>query len=183
MVSSKPVELLRQIVPSAQRMAWLINPANPVFRDGEVERQRADDLRRLNLSLLRIDARSADTLSAAFEMAARGRADALIVTADAIFSAERDRIVSLAAKYKLPGAYTWRGFVDASGLVSYGADIGDVYRRTAVYVDGILRGAKPVDLPIEQPMNFELAVNLKTARTLKITIPQVVLLQATAIVE
>jgi putative ABC transport system substrate-binding protein len=183
MVSSKSVELLRQILPRAQRVAWLINPANPVFLDGEVERQRADDLRRLNLSLLRIEARSADALSSAFETAARGRADAVIVTADAIFSSERDRIVKLADKYKLPAAYTWRGFVDAGGLVSYGADIADVYRRTAVYVDRVLRGAKPADLPIEQPTNFELAVNLKTARALKITIPRAVLLQATAIIE
>lgn len=178
----KPAEILKEFVPRAQRMAWLINPANSIYRTGVLEGRR-EELKRLKLSLELVEARSAADLSPAFEAAARGRADGLVVTADSIFSTERQTIVKLAEKHKLPVAYPHRWFVEVGGLISYGPNFGEVARRTAVYVDKILRGAKPADLPIEQPTTFEMVVNLKTAKALGLTVPPSILVRADQVIE
>lgn len=179
----KPAELLKELVPRAQRMAWLINPANPIYRTGIVIERNIDQLSRLKLSLERIEARSAAELPAAFEAAARARADGLVMNPDAVFSAARDTIVKLAEKHKLPAVYPQRNYVEAGGLISYGANFVELYRRVAVHVDKILRGAKPADLPIEQPTTFEMVVNLKTAKALGLTIPPSVLLRADQVIQ
>jgi putative ABC transport system substrate-binding protein len=182
-MEGKPVELLKELVPRAQRIASLINPANPIYRTGVFERVSERVSRELKVSVQRIEARSAAELPAAFEAAVRARADGLVVTAEALFYSERDTIVKLAAKHKLPATYPRREFVEAGGLISYGANFAEIYRRVAVYVDKILRGAKPADLPIEQPTTFELVVNLKTAKALGLTVPPPVLLRADEIIE
>ena len=163
-MGGKPAELLKEFVPRAQRIAWLINPTNPIYRTGVVMERNVEELSRLKLSLQKIEARSASDLPAAFEAAVRARADGLVVNLDSVFSSERDMIVKLAEKHKLPATYPQRAFVEAGGLISYGANFSELNRRAAVYIDKVLRGAKPADLPIEQPTTFEMVVNLKTAK-------------------
>ena len=111
------------------------------------------------------------------------RAKALYVFPDALFDAERKRIISFAAGNRLPAFYGERGFPEAGGLISYGANVIDLYRRTAYFIDKILKGVKPADLPIEQPTKFELVINLKTAKALGLTIPQTLLLRADQVIE
>ena len=113
----------------------------------------------------------------------RWRADALIVTADPVFYFEKTLIVELAASHKLPAIYQWRDFATIGGLMSYGPDLNDLLQRAASYVDKILKGAKPADLPVEQPTKFQLAVNLKTARALGLTIPPSILAGADEVIE
>jgi len=113
----------------------------------------------------------------------RARADALTVLSSAMLFGERRRLVDLAAKHRLPAVYPWRDGVDAGGLMSYGANIADGYRRAATYVDKILKGAKPADLPVEQPTKFELVINLKTAKALGLTIPPSLLQRADDVIQ
>ncbi len=179
----KPAELLKELVPRAQRIAWLINPANPIYRTGMVMERNRDELSRLKLSLERIEARSVAELPAAFEAAVRARADGLVVNPDSVFNFARDTILKLAEKHRLPAVYPSRDYVQAGGLISYGANFVELYRRVAVHIDKILRGAKPADLPIEQPTTFEMVVNLKTAKALGLTIPPSVLLRADHVIQ
>ena len=113
----------------------------------------------------------------------RARADALTVLTTPVFGSERRRLVDLAAKNRLPTVFPFREYVDAGGLMSYGPSLADMFRRAATYVDKILKGAKPADLPVEQPTKFELVINLKTARALGLTIPQSVLVRANQVIE
>lgn len=184
-MEGKLPELLKELVPRAQRLASLINPANPIYRTNaqELAQLRERVSRQLKISLVQVEARSAAEVPTAFEAAVRAKADGLIVTAGALFMAERDIIVKLAARHKLPAMYFRREFVEASGLISYGANFAGVYRRVADYVDKILRGAKPADLPIEQPAVFELVVNVRTAKALGITPPPSLLLRADQVIE
>ena len=124
-----------------------------------------------------------DDLSTAFAAAKKDRAEALIVLASPFFGAHRVPLVELAAKYRLPAMYPERGFVDAGGLMSYGPNPWDLFRRAATYVDKILKGAKPADLPVEQPTKFELVINLRTAKALGLTIPPSVLARADEVIE
>jgi putative ABC transport system substrate-binding protein len=119
----------------------------------------------------------------AFAAIARERAQALLVMNDPLFETQRERIVDLAAKHRLPGIFEWREFAEAGGLLSYGTNLVDMYRRLATYVDKILKGAKPADLPVQQPTKFELVINLKTAKAPGLTIPQTILLQADQVIE
>jgi putative ABC transport system substrate-binding protein len=114
---------------------------------------------------------------------ARERVNALLVVNDPMFFGQRGRIADLAAKARLPGIYEWREFSEAGGLMSYGANLSEMYRRLATYVDKILRGAKPGDLPVEQPTKFELVINLKTAKALGLKIPQSVLIRANEVIQ
>ena len=135
------------------------------------------------MRLQSLEIRAPEDIDRAFEAAIRGRASALIVVEDSLFISHRARIVTLAAKSRLPAMYFLREFVDAGGLMSYAADLSDLFRRAATYVDKILKGAKPADLPVEQPTKFELVINLKTAKALGLTIPQSVLIRADQVIQ
>lgn len=168
-VESKRLELLRQVAPRTRRLAVVWNPARPAA--AKSFRAMAETARVMGLEVLAWEARDAASLESAFGGIAKDRADALIVLPDPVLGFERARIVEFANRQRLPGVYFWREFAQAGGLLSYGTSLAGTYRRAATYVDKILRGAKPGDLPIEQPTTFELVVNLKTARALGLTVP------------
>jgi putative ABC transport system substrate-binding protein len=172
------------LVPRAQRIATLINPANTaIYRTGVLERRKDQVNRELKVSMQYIEARATADLPAAFEAAVRARADGLVVTADPVFGSVPETIVKLAEKHRLPTVYPARGYVQIGGLISYSADFREVYRRAAFYVDKIFKGANPADLPVEQPTKFELVINLKTAKTLGLTIPPSLLVRADHLIE
>jgi putative tryptophan/tyrosine transport system substrate-binding protein len=139
--------------------------------------------RALRVRLQFVEARRPDDFDRAFSEMTRARAGALTVLGSTMFISERRRLVDLAAKNRLPAVYWAREFVDAGGLMAYGPNVADLFRRAATYVDKILKGAKPADLPVEQPTKFELVINLKTAKALGLTIPQSVLGQADQVIE
>jgi putative ABC transport system substrate-binding protein len=164
----KQLELLTQIVPRVARLAVLSNPANPGHP--LMLKEAAAAAKSLGAQLQPVDARGGGDLDGAFGAMARQRAGALFVPWDGTFLVHMPRIVQLAATHRLPTLYGHRGYVDAGGLAAYGPSAVESFRRAAVYVDKILKGARPADLPIEQPTKFELVINLKTARTLGLTI-------------
>ena len=176
----KLVGLLKQIAPGVSLVALLLKP------DSMPDSAREMFLKEANLSagkLQVVEARGpADFDSAFSELSAKG-AGALVVLNTAVFDIERQRIVDLAAKVRLPTVYTTRSYVDSGGLMSYGPNFADLNRRAANYVDKILKGAKPADLPVEQPTKFELFINLKTAKVLGITVPNTLLAQADDVIE
>ena len=180
-LNAKRLELLKGAVPGASRVAVLANPANPGMAEALKELEGAARALRVKLHVL--EARERQEIDAAFAAMARERAEALLVMNDPMFLAQRERIVDLAAKHRVPGIFFFREFAEAGGLLSYSANLTDMYRRLATYVDKILKGAKPGDLPIEQPMKFELVINGKTAKALGLTIPPLPLLQADQVIE
>jgi putative ABC transport system substrate-binding protein len=137
----------------------------------------------LGVTLLSFEARAANDIDRAFTAMHQERVEALIVVGDAMLGTHQRRVLELAAQARVPAIYNLRGFVDAGGLMSYGAHFEDLYRRAATYVDKILKGAKPADLPVEQPMKFELVLNLKTAKALGLTIPPTLLFQADEVIK
>jgi putative ABC transport system substrate-binding protein len=137
----------------------------------------------LGVKLLVRDIRTADDLPAAFDAGARGRAEGLLTTAESLFVVQRERVAQLAAQHRLPGLYPYRLMVDAGGLMAYDSYTSDLQARTASYVDRILKGAKPSDLPVEQPTKFELVINLKTAKALGLTIPPSLLQRADQVID
>jgi putative ABC transport system substrate-binding protein len=139
--------------------------------------------RALGVRLQFVEARGPADFDRAFSDMTRARADALTVLTTPVFGTERRRLVDLAAKNRLPTVFPFREYVDAGGLMSYGPSLADMFRRAATYVDKILKGAKPGDLPVEQPTKFEFVVNLKTAKALGLTIPQSVLARADQVIE
>jgi putative ABC transport system substrate-binding protein len=177
----KELELLKEIVPRVSRVAILVNPTNPTQTLWLGHAKVA--ARTLGVELQALEARGPDNFERAFAAMTRERAGALFVVADGMFLLHRTRIVGLAAKHRLPAMYALRGFVDAGGLVVYGASLSDNSRRAATYVDKILKGANPADLPIEQPTKLELVINLKTAKALGLTIPPSVLLRADEVIQ
>jgi putative tryptophan/tyrosine transport system substrate-binding protein len=180
-MAGKWLQLLKTAIPDAERIAFLINPRMPQqVQMLPAARQAA---RTLRLELLSVEAGAPDEINGAFAVMAREHAEALTVTGDPIFIAEKNRIVELAASHKLPAIYQFREFVAIGGLMSYGPDLNDLFRRAAFYVDKILKGAKPADLPVEQPTRFQLVVNLKTAQALGLTIPTVIIAGADEVIE
>jgi putative ABC transport system substrate-binding protein len=173
-ISGKRLQLLREVVPKVSRVAVLMNPSNQSAPSMLRETQAA--ARALRVQLQVVEARPPSELNSAFSAMTRDRARALVVLPDVIFQDQRGRIAELAAKSRLPAIYAWREVVDAGGLMSYGASLPDLFRRAAVYADKILKGAKPADLPVEQPMRFELVINMKTAKALGLTFPQSILI-------
>jgi putative ABC transport system substrate-binding protein len=139
--------------------------------------------KRLGVHLQRIDVHSPDDFERAFDATRRDRADAIDVLASAFFNAYRVHIVKLAARTRLPAIYESREYAEAGGLMTYGQSLDDLFRRAAIYVDKILKGARPADLPMEQPTKFELVINLKTAEALGLTIPQSLLSRADQVIE
>jgi putative ABC transport system substrate-binding protein len=180
-LGGKWVELLKEAVPRLSHVAALANAANPAGAASVREIEAA--ARTLNLKLDVHDAANAGNLDRALASIGTGGAQALIVTNDPFFTVNRDKLVEFAARRRLPAVYFFRLFADSGGLMVYGASLEDSYRSAANYVDRILRGAKPGDLPVEQPTRFELIVNVRTARTLGLTIPPSLLLRADHVIE
>ncbi len=172
----KLLQLLKEVVPRATRVGIVSNPANPVYVSilKDVEAMG----RQLTVQVARLGIQGPADVDSVFESARRERLDGLVVMRDFVLITYRERIVGLAAKHRLPVMYGMREFVDAGGLMSFEPSLSELYRRAAGLVHKILRGAKPADLPVEQSSRFELVVNLKTARTLGLTIPPPVLLRA-----
>jgi putative ABC transport system substrate-binding protein len=179
-VSGKRLELLREAVPDLRRLAILGNVGNP-FTVLEIDEVQAA-ARTLGLEVHTPEIRRAQDIAPAFE-ALRGRADAIYVSTDPLVFTNLTRINTLALGSRLPTIYTSRDYVAAGGLMSYGPNYPDLWRRAADYVDKILRGAKPGDIPVEQPTKFDLIVNLTTAKTLGLTIPESFLLRADEVIE
>jgi putative ABC transport system substrate-binding protein len=176
----KRLELIKDALPRTRRVAILVNPANPIWTASVKEAERV--ARGLSLELQRLEARTPGEFEPAIAAAVEKRADALVVVEDSLFTAQAARLAELALKHKLP-AVGQVVFADAGGLIGNGTNQLVLFRRAAVFVDKIFKGAKPADLPIEQPTKFELVVNLKTAKALGLTIPQSILLQADRVIE
>jgi putative ABC transport system substrate-binding protein len=180
----KCLELLKQAVPGVSRVAVLWQPGGLGERTGKDMLKGAEAAARaLGVRLQFVEARGPADIDRAFSEMTRARAGALTVLGTPMFVVERRRLVDLAAQNRLPAVYPWREFVDAGGLMAYGPNLADMYRRAATYVDKILKGAKPADLPVEQPTKFELVINLKTAKALGLTIPPSVLGRADQVIE
>jgi ABC-type uncharacterized transport system substrate-binding protein len=178
---AKRLELLRQLVPSLARVAALSNMGTPNSPPQWKEIQNA--ARSLGIEAQLVDVRRPQDLGPAFDAASRQHADALVIGQDGLLQSNRRLIADLAATHRLPAIYRSMEFIEAGGLIAYGPHYPDLYRRTAIYVDKIFKGAKPGDLPIEQPTRFELAINVKTAKALGLTIPQELLLRADRLIE
>jgi putative tryptophan/tyrosine transport system substrate-binding protein len=181
-VVGKSLEILKEVAPERRRVSILWNPANAVFQTRMVKEAEAAG-RGLGFQVQTIAASDASAIDKAFQLMARERAEALAVLSDPIFVAERTRIATLAAKGRLPSVSGLREYADAGGLVAYGPNFYELYRGAAAYVDRILKGAKPGDLPVEQPTKFELVINLKTAKALGLTIPPSLRARADQVIE
>ncbi|HEV2056384.1 MAG TPA: ABC transporter substrate-binding protein [Methylomirabilota bacterium] len=180
-VVGKQLELLKEVVPKISRVAVLQNPNHPGHPS--MLRQAEGPARALGMQLHILQAGSPLEFDAAFAAMRSQRAGGVLVLRDSFFIAHRTQIVALAAKNRLPAVYGLREHVEAGGLMAYGANVPLMYRRAATYVDKILRGAKPADLPVEQPTRFELVINLKTAKALGLTIPQSLLARADEVIQ
>jgi putative ABC transport system substrate-binding protein len=180
-LAGKQLELLKDIVPRASRVALLWNPANA--GNAPQEQAAREAARVLGLRLQTYEARSPAAIDAAFHAMGRERAEGLIVVVDRMLGTHRKRIADLAAKHRLPAVYGQSEVEKTGALIVYGVDLPTLYRRSATYVDKILKGAKPGDLPVEQPTKFELVINLKTAKALGLTIPPSALLRADQVIE
>ncbi|OLC17143.1 MAG: hypothetical protein AUH26_01835 [Candidatus Rokubacteria bacterium 13_1_40CM_69_96] len=180
-LEGKRLELLREIVPKLTTVAVLLNTANPYVAIAWEQTQVSS--RVLGLRLQPVELRSSEEFKDAFAKIVRQRPDGITMVADRFLLAHRAQIVDFVARNRLPAIYPYRDFVVAGGLISYSPSYEDLFRRSAAYVDKILKGAKPGDLPIEQPTKFELVVNKKTAKILGVTIPPAVLLRADDVVE
>jgi putative ABC transport system substrate-binding protein len=181
-LGGKRLELLKEAVPKLARVAGVYDPANPasVLDVKEVLPAAA---RALRLTIQPWEVRAADGFEKVFAALNKERPDGLYVLGGPLMNANQKRIVGLALKSRLPAMYVRREFVDVGGLMSYGVDVADSYRRVAYYVDRILKGAKPADLPVEQPTKFELVINLKTAKQIGVTIPPEVLARASRLIK
>ena len=179
-VVGKRIDLLREAVPGLRKLAVMANIGSPI---GALEIREIEDAGRTSgLEVVRLEIRNAEDIGPAIETA-KGRADALIVVTEALAQTHRMRINTLALVSRLPTMYGARTYVEAGGLMSYGADYNDLFRRAAGYVDKILRGARPRDLPVEQPTTFALIINLTTAKALGVQIPPMLLARADEVIE
>jgi putative tryptophan/tyrosine transport system substrate-binding protein len=180
-IFGKDLELLREVVPNAQRVAVLSNSAGPSHAIMMGNLQKA--AQSLGMELLPFDAHAAGDFDTAFTAMTQKRADALFVFGDVMFGVHRARLAELAVGHRLPAIYTNRLHVDAGGLMCYAASFPDIWRHSARYVDKILRGAKPADLPVEQSNKYELIINLKAAKAIGLTIPPTLLTRADEVIE
>ena len=177
----KQLQLLKDVVPNVSRVAVLWNPTNP--GGPLLLREAKTAARSLGVELQVLEARGPGDFAPAFATMTAARAGALLVLADSMVFLQRDRVVDLARKHRLPAVYGLRQFADAGGLLAYDVSLADSARRAASFVDKILKGAKPADLPVEQPTKFEFVINMKTAKALGLTIPPLLLLRADQIIE
>jgi putative ABC transport system substrate-binding protein len=180
-LEGKRLELLREVLPRVSRIAVFWNPANAYQIASEREVQTAAAL--LHMPVLSVAVRTAEDLDSAFAGILRARADAVLVLADRVFLHNRRRIIDFASNNRLPVMSAYRELAEAGGVMSFGPSYAVMHRQAATYVDKILRGANPAELPIEQPAKFELVVNLISAKALGVTIPQPILLRADAVIE
>jgi putative ABC transport system substrate-binding protein len=180
-LDGKRLEILKETVPKLSRVAVLRNPANPFTTIAWKAMQPAAEA--LGLKLQPVDASSPDDLDRALARITAARPDGLVLIVDRFLASYRVSIVQFVVKNRLPGMFPYPEFAQEGGLMTYGPDYADLFRRTATYVDKILKGAKPGDLPIEQPTKFELVINLKTAKALGLTIPQSILVRADEVIQ
>jgi len=180
-IVAKRLELLKELVPGLARVGVLKNPMEPshpaIWKETEVAAQR------LGVALEALEVRRPEDFEAAFATAKQRNAQALLALGDSLTYTYRPRITALAASSRLPAMYGFREFPDAGGLMSYGASEVYLYRRAATFVDKILKGAKPADLPVEQPTTFELVINVKVAKALGLTVPPSLLVQADEVID
>jgi putative ABC transport system substrate-binding protein len=180
-LETKRLELLDQLIPGTKPIGVLINPMNPAADIQLRKLQEAAGMMKRQIDVVR--ASTEPDIEMAFEVVAQDAADGLLVVQDPFYNSRRDQIVALAARYRRPVVYPLREFADVGGLVSYGHDLVDGYRQMGVYVGRILKGEKPADLPVVQPTKFEFVINLKTARTLGLTVPPSLLTTANEVIE
>ena len=180
-LSAKRLELLTELAPGLARVAVLWTPANPAMVLEWHATQEA--ARRLGVHVQSLEIRGPNDFASAFAAATREHGQALFLTAEVLFSMHLPQILDFAARGRLPTSFHRREHVEAGGLMAYGVDLPDLFRRAATYVDKILKGANPGDLPVEQPMKFTLVINLKTAKALGLTVPQTLLFQADEVIQ
>ena len=180
---AKRIEILRELVPGASKIAILVNPNNPLHRLTLATEEASRASRSLGVVLLTVEATTPEELDAAFASAAAQHADAIVDANDPLTNSQAPRVVALAAKHRLPASYLFRLFAPEGGLMTYGPDLPDLFRRAGDYVDKILKGTKPSDLPVEQPTKFELVINMKTAKALGLTVPPSLLARADEVIE
>ena len=180
-ISGKHLELLKEVIPRLSRVAVLGTSTTPAYAQYLKETERAAGALKVQLQYLNV--LSSKDIETAFRAASKGRAEVVLVLGGPVINSYRTQVADLAAKSRLPAIYERAEFMDAGGLMFYGASITEMFRRAATYVDKILKGAKPADLPVEQPTKFELVINLRTARALGLTIPQTLLLRADQVIE
>ena len=181
-VAGKRLELLLELVPKAKLIAYLRNPTNPVFAESE-ERELQAAARARAVRLLLVNASRPSEFETAFAELVQQRADALVVSSAVSLLTDPDQIVALAAQHAVPAIYAWRPSMAVGGLMSYSTSLPDGWRQAGVYTGRILKGDKPADLPVFQPTKFELVINLKTAKTLGLTVPQDLLVAADEVIE
>src|SRR5215831_6678889 len=179
---AKRLGLLHDLVPKAVRITVLINPANASATEPTL-REIREAARVLGLQIAVLKASTSPDIEAAFATLARDRADALFVAPDAFFVSRPIQFATLAAHHRVPAAYTQRAFVEAGGLMSYGTDIPDMFRRIGIYTGQILKGAKPADLPVQQSTKFEFVINMQTARALGLEVPATLLARVDEVIE
>jgi putative ABC transport system substrate-binding protein len=177
----KRLELLSDLVPQAKMIALLVNPDNPQTERIIRDVQEAASAKALQLPILKASTES--EIDAAFAALVQLHAGALFVTADSFFSSRRDQLVALASHHAVPAIYAWRELPASGGLISYGASVASAYRKGGILVARILQGAKPADLPVEQPTKIELVINLNTAKALGLTVPPLILARADEVIE
>jgi putative ABC transport system substrate-binding protein len=180
-LSGKRLELLKEIVPKLAGVAAIGGSNEP--NNAQILKELELAAGALKVKLQTLDVRSPADIETAFQAAAKGRADGVILLGSVVFNAHRKQIVELAVKHRLPATYTRQEFVEEGGLMTYGPNINDLFRRAATYVDKILKGRKPADLPVEQPIKFEFIVNLKAAKQIGLTIPPQVLARADRVIK
>ena len=179
-MSGKQLELMKEIIPKLSRMTVIGNSTNP--GDAQALRETVLTAGSFEVYLRYLDVLDPKDIEPVFRAAAKGRTDAVLVLGNPILNAHRKQIVDLTVKHRLPATYARPEFVDAGGLMYYGTNYNDLFRRAATYVDKILKGAKPADLPVEQPKKFEFIINLKAAKQIGLTIPPNVLVRADRVI-
>jgi putative tryptophan/tyrosine transport system substrate-binding protein len=180
-IEAKRLGLLRELVPSAARIAVIVNPNSPEVDSQLNDVQTGAGAVGWELQILRVGSEA--EFDAAFATLGQSAVQALLVAADPFFNSQRERIVALAARHKIPAIYEARGYVIVGGLMSYGPNLPDMYRQVGLYTGQILKGARPADLPVIQPTALELAINLKTARSLGLDVPPTLLARADEVIE
>jgi putative ABC transport system substrate-binding protein len=180
-MEAKRLELLKELLPNLSRVAILSNPENPYCVIAVKDAQQGAATLRVQLDV--VNASKPSEMSSAFFAITRSRPDALLVIADAVLAGQRIQIAEFALAQRLPSIYTYREYVDSGGLISYSTSYFELFRREAVFIDKIFKGAKPGDLPVEQPTKFELVINLKTAKTIGLTVPPTLLARADEVIE